>query len=140
MSEIHGNQGPTPPENYNYRQEKVEEHPQGNAFRGETTDLRYDPGELKRTLVNVNKPIRYKIGNQTVEFGRKQINQIQKDMDFLDKNPAAVQKASALFPAFHGYAKEKGYKNPYSLALALEHYAATNEFVKDAEQADQNEN
>ena len=132
MSEIQSNQGLTPPENHNYGQGKMEEQPQGNVFKGETTDLRYDPGELKRTLIN--KPVRSKIGNQTVEFGAKQIKQIQKDLEFFDKNPAAVQKATALFPAFHGYAKEKGYKNPYSFALALENYAATNEFVKDAKQ------
>jgi hypothetical protein len=135
MSEIQNNDGPNPAGNQSYGQEQQNEQPPGVSFKGEKTDLRFEPSAFyKKTWIN--KPVRTKIGNQTVEFGAKQVRQVQKDLELLNENPAAVQRASALFPAFQSYAREKGVKNPDSLALALEHYAATNEFVKNAELED----
>lgn len=138
MSEIQNNQGPYPAGNQGQGYDQQEQPPEGVAFKGEKTDLRYDPSAaVKKTWIN--KPVRTRVGEHSVEFGSKQVAQIQKDLDILNENPSAVQKASALFPAFMGYATEKGFKNPDPLALALEHYAATNEFIRTAE-AEQEEN
>lgn len=132
MSEVHGNQGPNPTGNHKFSEEHAGELPKGITFKGEKTDLRYDPSaSVKKTWIKT--PIKAQIGEHTVTFGSKQIQQVQKDLELLDKNPAAVQRATALYPAFLGYAKEKGVKHPESMALALEHYAATNEFIEKAE-------
>ena len=128
MSEIQNNQGLTPADNQSYEQKNHTEHQEGVAFKGEQTDLRFEPGDsVKRTWVN--KPFTTTIDGHAVEINSKQIKQVHQDLTFLSKNPAAVQKATALFPAFHKYAAKTGQENPDSLALALEHYAATNEFV-----------
>lgn len=103
--------------------------PEGVTFKGEKTDLRYDP----RASVNkafVDKIIKTKVGEYDVKFGSKEIKQVKKDLEQLNKNTAAVQKASALFPYFQGKAKAKGFANPDAAALAVENYAATVEFVK----------
>ena len=132
MSEIQNNEGLNPAGNQPCGQEQNNEPAPGVAFKGEKTDLRFEPtASYKRTWIN--KQVRAKIGDHTVTFGAKQIKQVQKDLEALNNNPAAVQRASALLPAFQGYARNKGFKNPDSLALALEHYAATNEFVKNVE-------
>jgi len=133
MSEINNSQAPNFYENPgtgNYEQK--EEIPKGISFQGEKTDLRYDP----KASVNkafVEKMVRAKIGEHEVAFGAKEISQVKKDLEQLYKTPTAVQKATALYPAFHGYVKKQGYENPDALALALENYAATAEFAKTAE-------
>ncbi len=131
MSEVYNNGVPNSG-NYIQNNEQQNLPTEGNSFQGEKTDLRYDPNAaIKKTWIN--KPVRTQIGNQTVEIGPKQINQVKKDLNFLNENPAAVQRATALFPALHSHAKEKGVKNPDSLALALEHYAASKEFIDNTE-------
>jgi|GEM_PF-2767134 len=131
MSEIHGNEGPQFPKHPHQNEDHQEHPPQGIAFKGEKTDLRYDPGALKRTLINKN--IKTQIGDHTVTFGAKEIQQVQKDLAVLDENPRAVQRAVALYPAFKGQAEQKGHKNTDALALAIQHYAATNEFIRNME-------
>ena len=103
-----------------------EEHtPAGIAFQGNKTDLRYDPvASVNRAYVN--QMIRTKIDGHEIAFGAKEINQVKKDLEHLNAHPAAVQKAVALFPAFQGYAKND------KLALALQDYAATSEFIKNS--------
>ncbi|HSA06851.1 MAG TPA: hypothetical protein P5556_06705 [Candidatus Gastranaerophilales bacterium] len=132
MSEVQNNQGPILPENHLHVHEQHEKPAEGITFKGEKTDLRYDPmASVNRTCIK--KPVTAKIGDQTVTFGAKEINQVKNDLKFLHENPVAVQRACSLFPAFLGYANNKGVQNPDSLALALEHYAATNEFVENTE-------
>ncbi|OGH99961.1 MAG: hypothetical protein A2Y25_02450 [Candidatus Melainabacteria bacterium GWF2_37_15] len=131
MSEINNSQGAGFPENTSHgsRDQQKEEVPQGISFKGEQTDLRFDP----RAAVNktyMDKVVKAKIGDFDVKFGSNEIKQVKKDLEQLYKNPVAVQKATALYPAFLGFAKKKGYKNPDALGLALENYAATNEFIK----------
>ncbi len=134
MSEINSSQGPNFHENSGAEhKEKKEQAPKGISFQGEKTDLRYDP----KASVNkafIEKMIRAKIGGHEVAFGSKEINQVKKDLEQLYKSPSAVQKATALYPAFHGHAKKQGYKNPDAFALALENYAATAEFANAVEE------
>ncbi len=128
MSEIHNNEGLALSGN----QHQGEQHNQQSrevSFKGEKTDLRYDPGaSVKRMWVN-----KAKAGSHTITFGSKEVRQVQKDLEVLNENPASVQRAIALYPAFLGYAEKKGLQNPEALALALQHYTATNEFIRDVE-------
>lgn len=129
MSEINS-QGPNFNENPAQKNhEHKEEIPKGLSFQGEKTDLRYDP----KASVNkafIEKTIRTKVGGMDVNFSSKEIEKVKKDLEHLYRNPSAVQKATALYPAFCANAEKKGFKHPDALALALENYAATSEFIK----------
>ncbi len=131
MSEIQNNEGLSPAGGQ-FHGEQAKENSKDVAFKGEKTDLRYDPGAfIKRSWVN--SPVKAQMNGHAVTFGSKEILQARKDLKAIDENPGAVEKATALYPAFQGYAKKQNSQNPEALALALEHYAATNEFIKDAE-------
>lgn len=132
MSEIPHSQGPGPAGAQPYSEEHHETTPRGIAFMGEKTDLRYDPNaSVKRTWINSR--VKAKIGGQVITFGAKEIQQVKKDLAFMNENQAAVDKATSLYPAFCGYAEKQGFENPDAFALALEHYAATNEFIQKME-------
>lgn len=132
MSEINNSQGPTfNKEPHQGGHENEGAVPQGISFQGEKTDLRYDP----KASVNkafIEKNIRSKIGEFDIKFGTKEIEKVKKDLEHLYNHPSAVQKATALYPAFQANALKKGYENPNAYALALENYAATHEFIKNA--------
>ena len=134
MSEISNSQGAGFPENkpQGGHEQQKDEIPAGIAFQGNKTEnLNLDPkAAVNKTYMD--KVIKSKIGDFEVKFGSKEIKQVKKDLEQLYKNPVSVQKATALYPAFHGYAKKKGYKNPEALSLALENYAATTEFIKNS--------
>ena len=135
MSEIQNNQGLSPAESAQYPYDENQEAlPEGVAFKGEQTDLRYDAGAfVNKAWINAQNPIRAKIGDYNVSFGLKEVQQVHNDLKELNDNFSAVQKASKLFTAFQGYASKRGDLNPDKSALALEHYAATNEFTKNVE-------
>ncbi|MBD3256736.1 MAG: hypothetical protein GF383_16700 [Candidatus Lokiarchaeota archaeon] len=131
MSEVHNSEGLSPPGNQ-YHGDQQNQQQKDVTFKGEKTDLRYDPNaSVKRTWVQ--SPVKVKMDGEKLTFGTKEVQQVQKDLNFFEKNHEAVEKATNLFPAFYGYAKNTGARNPEKLALALEHYAATNEFINNIE-------
>lgn len=134
MSEINNNTGANFPENTPGANEHNRDTVNADAiaFKGELTDLRYDPlASINKAFID--KMIMAKIGDQhNVTFGSKEISSIQANLDQLNINPNAAKKAMALAPAFQGLAEVKGYANPDAVALALEHYAATVEFAGDS--------
>ncbi len=133
MSEINNSQGPAFNENTGVgnNEQQFDPMPDGISFQGEKIDLRYDPkAYVNKTFVE--KTFKAKIDNIDVKFGSAEIKQVKADLEHFGKNPSAVQKATAIYPAFHGYARGKEFQNPDALALALENYAATVEFVPDS--------
>ncbi len=132
MSQISNSQGTGSAGEKPYSEEHYEAAPKGIAFMGEKTDLRYDPSaSVKKTWVNSR--VKARVDDQAVTFGAKEIRQVKKDLEFLNEQPAAVQKVTNLYPAFLGYAQKQGVEKPDAFALAVEHYAATNEFIKNME-------
>jgi hypothetical protein len=140
MSEINSNNSTNSTGNNKQNQDqKTDQIPLGISFQGGKGDLGLDPGNyFNRSLVNKKTKITAKIDNYEVSFGSDEIDQVRKDLETLYEKPAVVQKAIKLFPAFQGYAEKKGYKNPHAVALAIEHYAATKEFVSNYEKANLN--
>lgn len=131
MSEIHNQEGLNSTTSQHYG-EKQDQEPKDVAFKGEKTDLKYDPAAvIKRTWVKT--PVKTNLNGKEITFGSKEVDQAQKDLAVLNQNPVAVKKAMSLYPAFYGYAQSKGEQNPEKLALALQHYAATNEFIRKIE-------
>lgn len=114
MSEVHNNGVNNVPGNGDNRNEHITGSAASEiAFKGEMIDLRYDPvAAINKTCIKTR-------------------TQVAKDLEQLRDNPKAIEKASALYPAFHGHAVKKGIENPNLYALDLEHYAATEEFTKD---------
>lgn len=131
MSEINNSHGPDfyeklPQNEQGYQKNLAND---GVTFKGEQTDLRYDP-KASINKAFVDKIFKTQIGDIDVKFGSKEIKQVKKDLEQLNKNTSAVHKASSLFPYFQANAKAKGFSNPDAAALAVENYAATIEFVK----------
>lgn len=145
MSDIQNNQefSPANDSDFNYGEEQ-EVISEGVSFKGEKTDLRYEPNAaFNKAWVNYKvSEEKSQIGDYNVSFDSKEIKKVQKDLNELNKNlqsnPSAVKRAMALSPAFDSYAEKQGKEHPHKLALALEHYAATNALV--AEKTDTEEN
>jgi hypothetical protein len=142
MSEFQNNQGANATVSRANGNERPPESLDGIAYKGERTDFRYDPiAAVKKTWINFNKPVKLAFDEKTVEDSEKQINRVENDLVFLSKNPEAIENTEEMHPSFQGYAERKGFKNPDTLSIALEHYAATEEFISnfEAEMAEEQE-
>lgn len=98
----------------------------GIRYKGEKTDFRFDPGAaVKKSWIVYNKPEQLDIEDKKTE---------QRNIAFISKNTQPVQSETEKIPSNKGYAERVGFKVHDALALAIEHYASTEKYIRNMEE------
>lgn len=126
-----------------YRTNNNEEQPEiydGIRYKGEKTDFRFDPSAaVKKTWINYNKPVKLIFGDKTIELTPKQGVNNQSRLAFISMSPNASIQEKETVPSNQGYAERVGFRNPDALKMAINHYAATETYIRNMELEEEEE-
>lgn len=140
MSEFESNQGTSTTYSRSNNNEEPPEIYDGIRYKGEKTDFRFDPSAaVKKTWINYNRPVKLTFGDKTIELTPKQDAKMQSRLAFISMSPNASIQEKETVLSNQGYAERIGFRNPDALMMAINHYAATEEYIRNMELEEEEE-